>query len=73
MSKMFYTDKELAELMGCSVSLIRKMVKQGPSHKGVGVVDIRLAECKIVGDMRRWRKDQIDKLLGISSNTEAKA
>jgi len=63
--KLFYTDAELAEMLGVSKSLIRKMVKQGPSRKGPGVIDLRLVELVMVGDMRRWKKCQIDKLLGI--------
>lgn len=61
--KAFYTDRELAEMLDVSVSLIRKMAKEGPSRRGANVLDIRLAECIVVGDMRRWNKDQIDKLL----------
>jgi len=62
----FYTDRELADILGVSVSLIRKMAKDGPSRRGRGVLDIRLIKCVTVGDMRRWNKEQADKLLGIA-------
>ena len=65
MSAKFYTDRELAELLGVSVSLIRKMAKDGPSRRGSGVLDIRLIDHFKVGDMRRWNAAAADRLLGI--------
>jgi len=62
----FYTDRELAEILGVSVSLIRKMAKDGPSRRGRGVLDIRLIGCVKVGDMRRWNREQADRLLGLA-------
>ena len=62
----FYTDRELADILGVSVSLIRKMAKDGPSRRGRGVLDIRLIGCVKVGDMRRWNRDQADQLLGLA-------
>lgn len=62
----FYTDRELADVMGVSASLVRKLAKDGPSRRGKGVLDIRLIEHHIVGDMRRWNKAAADRLLGIA-------
>ncbi len=62
----FYTDRELAELLGVSVSLVRKMVKDGPSRRGRGVLDIRLIPHLTVGDMRRWDMRATQKALGIA-------
>lgn len=66
MSAAFYTDQELADLLGVSVSLIRKMAKNGPSRRGRHVLDIRLINCVVIGDMRRWNKSEADRLLGIN-------
>lgn len=66
MQRMFYTDKELAEMLGVSQSLVRKMEKHGPSRRGAGVLDIRLIRHFTVGNMRRWDARQTDKLLGIA-------
>lgn len=66
MSAAFYTDKELADILGVSVSLVRKMAKAGPSRRGRHVIDIRLIRCVVVGDMRRWNKAEADRLLGIN-------
>ena len=61
----FYTDSELAAIMGVSASLVRKLAKDGPSKRGRGVLDIRLIEHHKVGDMRRWNKAAANRLLGI--------
>ncbi len=66
MSKLFYTDRELAELLGVSVSLIRKMASGSPSRDSGKVLDIRLIPHFVVGDMRRWNAKATDKLLGIT-------
>lgn len=66
MTTNFYTDRELAELLGVSVSLVRKLAKFGPSRPGPGVLDIRLIPCFRVGDMRRWDAGAANRLLGIS-------
>ena len=66
LTSRFYTDRELAEILGVSVSLIRKMAKDGPSRRGRGVLDIRLIGYVKVGDMRRWNRDQADQLLGLA-------
>ncbi len=63
--KWFYTDRELAEMLGVSVSLVRKMAKQGPSSRGAGTLDIRLIEHFTVGNMRRWNAEAADRLLGV--------
>ena len=64
---LFYTAKELAGLLGVSVSLVRKMVKDGPSRRGGNVLDIRLIKHFVVGDMRRWDAKSTEQLLGITA------
>lgn len=64
--RYFYTDRELAGLLGVSVSLVRKLAKDGPSQTGRNVLDIRLIHHFKVGDMRRWDARQAHKLLGIA-------
>ena len=66
MTCQYYTDRELAELLGVSVSLVRKMAKDGPSRRGRGVLDIRLIAHFKVGDMRRWNARAANSLLGIA-------
>lgn len=63
----FYTDKELAGLLGVSVSLVRKLAKDGPAERGRNVLDIRLIPCLKVGDMRRWDAKAAHRILGIAS------
>lgn len=70
MERIFYTDKELAQLLGVSQSLIRKMEKHGPSRRGSGVLDIRLIRHFTVGNMRRWDAKQVEKTLGIAKKEE---
>ena len=65
-NRYFYTDKELAGLLGVSVSLVRKLAKDGPAETGRNVLDIRLIQHFKVGDMRRWDVNQTHKLLGIA-------
>ena len=64
--RLFYTDRELAEMLGVSVSLIRKMEKDGPSRRGKNVLDIRLIRHVTVGDMRRWDARETERALGIA-------
>jgi len=66
MDCLFFTDRELAEMLGVSVSLVRKMAKDGPSRRGRGVLDIRLIPHFTVGNMRRWDAPATRKLLGIT-------
>ncbi len=66
MTCQYYTDRELAELLGVSVSLVRKIAKNGPSRRGRGVLDIRLIHHFKVGDMRRWDMQATKSLLGIA-------
>lgn len=66
-TNLFYTDKELAELLGVSVSLVRKLAKDGPAERGRNVLDIRLIPCLKVGDMRRWNAKATHRILGIAS------
>ena len=54
------TDRELAERMGCSVSLVRKLATKGPKRTGPGVVDLRMVPHAIVGNMRRWDEAAVD-------------
>ena len=65
--RYFYTDKELAGLLGVSVSLVRKLAKDGPAERGRNVLDIRLIPCLKVGDMRRWDVKATHRILGIAS------
>ena len=64
--RYFYTDKELAGLLGVSVSLVRKLAKDGPAERGRNVLDIRLIPFLKVGDMRRWDARATHRLLGIA-------
>lgn len=65
--KLFYTDRELADLLGVSVSLVRKLAKDGPAERGRNVLDIRLIGHFRVGDMRRWNAKQVHEVLRISA------
>lgn len=52
-------DKEVACLLKISPSCLRKQLKDGPAKKGANVIDVRLAEPKVIAGMRRWDKNKV--------------
>ena len=53
--------KEVANFLGISVSMVRKMMKEGPSRKGG--LDIRKAGPIRIGSVWRFNREKLLKLL----------
>lgn len=63
----FLTDRELAELMRVKPCTVSRLAKNGPTSRGAGAIDIRLAEPILIGSCRRWPREKVYKVLGIEA------
>lgn len=68
-NKLFYTDKELADLLRVKPCTVSRLARRGPRGNSAAALDIRLAQPITVGNCRRWPVDRIHSLLGLAKQS----